>query len=311
MKYLMKAARRLSTPATPKARPAMPSRSPVAEADQRLNIDAFAARFDVAGIAEPPVAEEEKPAPSDDPEEPRRGDPAVKRPTSPAIGPSQAVIPAVQSMPRLESAPARRGSGHEASERALPQTIVRSPSLRNEPVARDPGPPYFSEKTTSPPHKRTTPEPQARRVGASPEPVTAEPRSPAPDRSPMKTANAETRERAPVRQPAANTMMDALNQALSWIERRDRDRREIEHSERVSHPSSPRSQARLGEMVHARPVRAAPQDNRPITHLEIGKIEVEVVPPGPPPQNAVPRRPGPKTLFAGSTPRQTFGWRQR
>src|SRR5262245_32810229 len=56
VKYLRRAARRLATvgasDGVASVRPAIPSRSPLAEADQRLNLDSFAERFNAPLVPE-------------------------------------------------------------------------------------------------------------------------------------------------------------------------------------------------------------------------------------------------------------------
>lgn len=308
MKYLVRAARRLSTAGAPQVRPAMPSRSPLAEADQRLNIDSFAAHFDV------PVAPE-RPAPAPEENEPvasrgsdRTRHPAAERPPSPAIAsavaPSDPVVPAVQPTPKSENAPARGRPGREAPAQASPPSTMRASRPQKQAAARDSEPPSFAENATVPPDRRP-PEPPARRVNALPDPATAEGRSPARDRSRMEPVNAAKQERALESERAADS---ALNRAMRWVEGRSR---EAERGERRKASSSPGSQPRLGERVEARPVRATLRDTRPITHLEIGKIEVEVVPPVKPAQNAAPPRPGPKRAGLSGPSRPPFGWRQR
>ncbi len=308
MKYLMRAARRLSTAGAPKVRPAMPSRSPLAEADQRLNIDSFAAHFDVPVLSErtAPAPEENEPAASRGSDRTRR--PATERPPSPVIesaaAPSDPVVPAVQPTPKSENAPARRKPAREAPAQASPPSTTRAARPPKQAAARDSEPPSFAEKATFPPDRRP-PEPPTRRVNALPDPATAEGRSPAPDRSRMEPANAAKQERVLESERAADS---ALNRAMRWVEGRSR---EAERGERRKEFSSPGSQPRLGELVEARPVRATLRDTWPITHLEIGKIEVEVVPPPKPTQNAAPTRPSPKTTGSSAASRQRFGWRQR
>jgi hypothetical protein len=68
---------------------------------------------------------------------------------------------------------------------------------------------------------------------------------------------------------------------------------------------------RPGEASPPWPARATPRDTRPVTHLEIGKIEVEVVAPPKPARTSAPPRPARESDGFGRALRQTFGWRQR
>lgn len=317
MNYLMRAAQRLSTVVAPKVRPAMPSRSPVAEADQRLNIDTFAARFDVAVVPEPiaPAPEENEGAAFSGSDRTIREYRAAQRPTSPglepAIAPSDPVVPAVQSKPQSDNAPARGEPSRAVPAQPSPPSTTHPARPREQAPARDSVSPSFPGKATVLPDQRTTPEPQTRRVKALFDSATVESRGRASDRSRMDPASAETQERVLERDRAADTVMEALNRTMLWVEGQTRRSREVGRGERARDSSSPGSQPRLGEPVQARPIREAPRDSKPITHLEIGKIEVEVVPPAKPPQNVAPARPGPKPVSSNSASRQTFGWRQR
>ncbi|MEX2261859.1 MAG: hypothetical protein WD696_07895 [Bryobacteraceae bacterium] len=127
----------------------------------------------------------------------------------------------------------------------------------------------------------------------------------------MEPAYAAAREPAPQRERAADAAMDALSRAMRWVEGRSGNAREEARGERGKDSSSQRPQARLGETINARPLRPALRDMRPITHLEIGKIEVEVVSPVKSAQGAAAPRPSPKAAGFRSASRRGFGWRQR
>lgn len=311
MKYLMRAAQRVATTGSPKVRPAMPSRSPIAEADQRLNIDSFAAHFDVPVVPErtaPVVEEEQERTALRGSGRPVKRYPATEKQASLAVEPTivlaEPVVPTVQLKPRTENAPARGKHGREAPARALaPSTTFAGP--QQQLVPRDFEPPSFPEKAT------VLPDRPSRRANALPDPANVESRSPIPDRSRMEPVNAATQERALERESAADTLMDALNRAISWVERQARPSQDAKRAESPTDSSPVRSQPRLGEMVQVRPLRQALRDSRPITHLEIGKIEVEVVPPAKPAQNAASPRPSPKTTGFSGPSRPVFGWRQR
>lgn len=314
MKYLMRAARRLSTAGAPQVRPAMPSRSPLAEADQRLNIDSFSAHFDLPVVPERAQAapEEDEPALRSGSARARRRHPAAEMPPSPAVGPalapSKPVVPSVQPKPQSENAPARGKSGGKALAKTRPPSQRRAVRLPQPAAARGSEPPSFSDKATVLPDRRG-PEVPARRVTGLPDAATAEDRSLAAE--PLRREPANRVKGAAEREPGADTAMDALSRAMSWVDGQGRRSREAERGERRKESSSPGSQPRLGERVEARPLRAILRDTRPITHLEIGKIEVEVVPSAKPAQNAAPTRPSPKTTGFSGPSRPVFGWRQR
>lgn len=316
MKYLMRAARRLSTTGAPaagaaKLRPAMPSRSPLAEADQRLNIDWFAEHFDVPAVRERSEAagENEPVAPS---ASDRSGSLASERSPSPMGEPriaSEPTIPAVPSASESESAPARAKPAGATPRQESPRSAARLTRRQTQTAAGDSETPVQEKPMPSP--DRRAAGPPSRRGKSLPDPAAAEGSRPAPGSLRMEPASAAAREPAPQRERVANSAMDALSRAMRWVEGRSRTSREEERGERRKDSSSQRPQARLGEMVEARPLRPAPRDVRPITHLEIGKIEVEVVPPAKSAQGAAAPRPSPKAGGSRSAPRRGFGWRQR
>lgn len=315
IKYLVKAARRFSTTGAPQVRPAMPSRSPLAEADQRLNIDSFSAHFDLPVLPErTEAASEDEPALQSGSARARRRHPAAEIPPSPAVGlslaPSKPIVPSVQPKPQSENAPAPGKSDGKALARTWPPSTRRAVRLPQPAAARGSETPSFSDKATVLPDRRGSEVP-ARRVTGLPDPATAEDRSLAADPLRMEPANGVKQKRAAEREPAADTAMDALSRAMSWVDGQGRRSREAERGKRRKDPSSPGPQLRLGELVEARPVRATLRDTRPITHLEIGTIEVEVVPPAKPAQNAAATRPSPKTAGLSGPSRPLFGWRQR
>jgi len=127
----------------------------------------------------------------------------------------------------------------------------------------------------------------------------------------MESTHEAAREPLPRRDRTADPAMDALRQAMQWVEGRSRNSGQEEQAARGKDSSSQRPQTRLGEAAEARPLRSALRDMRPITHLEIGKIEVEVVPAVKSAQGTDAPRPSPKAAGPRSAPRRAFGWRQR
>ena len=282
MKYLMRAARRLSATGAPvagaaKLRPAMPSRSPLAEADQRLNIDSFAELFDVPVVRErnDAAAENEPVVPS---ASDRSGSLASERSPSPMGEPriaSEPTIPAVPSASESESAPARAKPAGATPRQVSPLSAARPTRPRTQ-TASDSGTPSVPEKPIPSPDRRAA-GPPSRRVNSLPDLAAAEGSRPVPGSSRREPAQA-AREQAPQRE-RADPVMDAVSRAMRWVEGRSRNSREEERGDHRKDSSSQRPQPRLGEMVEARPLRPTLRDVRPITHLEIGKIEVEVVAP--------------------------------
>ena len=311
MKYLMRAARRLPSPVpgAAKLRPAMPSRSPLAEADQRLNIDWFAEHFDV------PVAREKTEPVGDEPlasgASERPGSVGSERSPSPMgeprIAPAELGIPAVRGATESESA--RANPAGEPPRQASPPSAARLKGPRTQAAAGDPGTPVAEKPIPSP--DRRVAGPPSRRAKSLPDPGAAEGRRPAPGSVHMESASAAAREPAPQRERAADPTMDALSRAMRWVEGQSRNSPHEERGEHRKDSPSQRPQPRLGEMVEARPLRAAPRDLPPVTHLEIGRIEIEVAAPVKSAQGAAAPRPRPKAAGSRSASRRAFGWRQR
>jgi hypothetical protein len=108
-------------------------------------------------------------------------------------------------------------------------------------------------------------------------------------------------------------MLDALSRALAWVEGDARRTAEAERAEKqqATTTPAPAPRARFDERGPSRSSEAAQRDMRPVTHLEIGKIEVEIVPPVKPAQSAAAPRREPRPSGPGFPRRQPFGWRQR
>lgn len=313
MKYLMRAARRLSTaiaPAAgaPKLRPAMPSRSPLAEADQRLNIDSFAAHFDVPSARERPEAagENEPVAPSDsNPHGPIEG---PRAPMDEArIVPPGPGMPAVRTESKRESVLARARRVNEPPRQALPPSAARLTRPQAQTAAGDSGTLVPEKPAPSP--DRPAAGPPDRRVNSPPEPAAGA--RPLPGNLRREPPHAAAREPAAPGERPADPMMDALSRAMRWVEGRPSTSGKEERVERRPDAAPQAPQARLGEIAKARPLRPPLRDARPITHLEIGKIEVEVVQPVKPASSGAAPRPGQKAAGFPNTSRRAFGWRQR
>jgi hypothetical protein len=100
-------------------------------------------------------------------------------------------------------------------------------------------------------------------------------------------------------EPSMSKVLEAVRRATSWIEAGQR--RQGRHED----------DGRVRPIAHTRDARTASRHTAPVTHLEIGRIEVEVVPP------AKPAAPSPRATSTPTsraplvTPGPAFGWRQR
>lgn len=315
MKYLLRAAGRLSAGA-PAVRPAIPSRSPLAALDQRLNLDSFASRFDlpsVAGETAAPSLEEES---SDfTGEELQTGE-------TPA-GESRASRPARHRAATTEDAerPGRRESWREATNappraRTGPEGSAHA-SLQRTTRAAGGGAQagQGGAQSTSPQARLNAsleggaPVPHARRANPLPDPSAGQGRFDAGGG--FEAAKPARGGRADAGEAAAESVLEALNRAMSWVESGARRAREAERDDQGPAQLSPQARTRASVETHAAAGHATPRDARPVTHLEIGKIEVEVVAPSKPVQNHAPARPAQRTNGFSGALRQTFGWRQR
>jgi hypothetical protein len=309
VRYLAQALGRGQGPAV--ARPAMRTGSPLAEADQRLHLDAFAARLDapLAGRATA-VADELAPDPFE-----------------------------AEAADALEDAPlrslARRGRARRAEALVLgqpsrsssaspPPPASTSHAVVPPPVAAAQRRPGTAEPalsfTASPPSPGRTPAPRA---------ATPETPAPVPERSRPRDAVAPELDRAPAPLPRIDSSgaratpslttpattpepqaRDAISQALAkvstWL---DRPVPPVEPAPVVVAASPAREHEVPASVARREPQRAFVEPVGPARpRLEIGSIEVEVVTPERPRRAPAPARtPGPS---AGSLA-PVFGWRQR
>jgi translation initiation factor IF-2 len=306
VKYLQRAARRPTTvgasDGATSMRPAIPSRSPIAEADQRLNLDSFAERLNAPLVPEPtaPMIEEEEAAATPAPErQPEKRQEAARPPSSDARPASPAPRPGAHGEPTRAE---RAGTGR----RAIPPHAPKRPGTHAGPPAQRSAHGH-PEAPAAPLHPSDRP---ARRANALPAPAADRGRAPAPERAHAASARVTGGARPPARDEDAQPMLDALSHAMSWVEGQPHRRPERERVEEQGTPAAialPPS----GESSAARPARAAARGRAPVTHLEIGRIEVEIVPPPKPAPQAAPHRPAPRKNGGGSALRQPFGWRQR
>jgi hypothetical protein len=282
-------------------RPAIPSRSPLAEADQRFNLDSFAERLNAPLVPEPtaPMIDEEQAAAASPPErQPEERHEAARPPSS-------------NGRP---ASPAPRPGGHSEpvkTERAGTKRRVTPPHAPTQPDTHA-GPPAQRSAHGHPEAPAAPLQPSdrpARRANTWPAPAADQGYAPAPERARAASVRVAGGARPPARDEAAQPMLDALSHAMSWVEGQPHRRPERERVEERGTPAAvalPPS----GESAPTRPARAA-RGRAPVTHLEIGRIEVEIVPPPKPAPQAAPHRTAPKTNGAGSAVRQPFGWRQR
>jgi hypothetical protein len=283
--------------------------SPLAEADQRLHLDAFAARFD-APLARPAAAVADELAP--DPFEAEAADAMEDASSrSPARlgrpGRAETLAPGPRPMP--------------SSALPLPSTtsaVVPPPvaASRRRSDAAEPA----SRFAASPPSPGRAPAPRSS-ASEMPAPVPERPRprdavarepdlapAPLPPIDPSR-ARATPSMTTPTTTPAPR-VPDAVSQALAkvatWL---DQPTPPALPAPAVAEASAAREREAPSSVARREPLRASAEPTGPSRpRLEIGSIEVEVVTPQRPRRAPAPARtPGPA---AGSmTP--VFGWRQR
>ena len=324
MTYLQKAAHRLATvgasDGAASVRPAIPSRSPLALADQRLNLDSFAEGFHapiVPGRAAPLLDEAEAaatPPPGRQPEErlgaagppasdarpapraPRPGAHSQPTKTEPAGSRRRAVPPQAPTRPGAPAAPPAERSVH--GDRETPAAPLQAPDRPARRANALPSP--------SPPAPTEAGRPRSRLA-----PAADESRTSAPGRARAASADLTGGAGPPAREAAAQPMLHALSRAMSWVEGQPQPGPELG---RVEGRRTPAAVARpsFGGTLPMRPARAAARERaQPVTHLEIGRIEVEIVPPPKAAPPAASHRTTPKANGPGGARRQPFGWRQR
>ncbi len=299
MSYLSRGAGRLANPGRAAVIPAVPSRSPLALADQRLNIVGFAAMPPTVGAGG--GDESADAAPSAASEEPRARRPA------PARG-SRVASAATATTASVASPPPRRP--------ALADPVPAPPARRAADLGppRDQGPPAThagaseSRAGWAVPALAVTPATTTAEKKTTPRKISRDPTHPQavePPDAPRRPASA----------------IAALARALAWADSEPRPALATDRSDgssavgaqltpRADPPTRSAPPASAGLAVP--PVRAVEASRpSPVTRVEIGRIEVEIVPPPRPPQQpAVQRhaRPAPRPL---ASPMRTFGWRQR
>jgi hypothetical protein len=319
MKYLARAARRLETGAAA-ARPAIPSRSPLAEADQRLNLDTFATRFDLPHVkgeaATPLAAEDSFDASLDGPFGETESDAARHDEAQGAARAGRAATSrvAARERPRGQAADAdaREPSGRETPARDLAQTRART-TRRAEQHAGDESESLAAREMSNEARATEAEGQPRRRANALPDPSGEDGRAVARGSAGVESSGALKARQARANE-AAESVFEALNRAMSWVEsgaRRALDAERDEGQTAQTARPAPTPHARTVEASPQWPARATPRDTRPVTHLEIGKIEVEVVAPPRPARSPAPPRPAQSSDGFGKALRQSFGWRQR
>lgn len=305
VRYLQRAAGRAEPGTSAKARPALPSRSPLAQVDQRLNLDAFAARFDTPPLnapAAPPVEEDSPelfPSPAPRPETRAAAD---APPTSPPPRPAR--VAHHQPRPESKRAESHAPADHEAARPAAPRAATRD--ARPAPASTSP------EAETHAPAETAAPRAATRRVNSLPAPSSDEGHAPATGAARDASGAAAQGERPATAANVPDGLLDALSRAMSWVGGRESapagegERRDERAPSATSAPAR-----RPAESFPAPPRRPAPRERQPVTHLEIGRIEVEVVAPAQPARTPPPPRAARPAHGPGRAPRQPFGWRQR
>jgi hypothetical protein len=316
LNYLARAARRglaerQPTPQRPRAgslKPATPSRSPLAEADQRLHLDFFAQ----AHLALPGGAS------SGD------GPPLESLETGGPVHPLDPAPPAAQTAPRetarettgwtsfarpkrpAAERPAKRRAG-EPFER--PSAVQQPRQARTSDRVESPRPPAATP-TGRVEARHSTPDPQRLRATSSQRPIEA----PGTSLTPVES-----------RAPAADRLLAALASAKRWVTASPADSRFVPQAVSAPRPEPFRAaavQPALADATNRSPAmetapwRAPAEPHppvQPLTRVEIGSIEVEVVAPVKTASQQAPRRASSRASAPSSMGRQAtpFGWRQR
>lgn len=312
MSYLQRAARRLASDGASdggaNVRPAIRSRSPLAEADQRLHLDPFAESFTtvVTGTTTAPGTGKAEPAAVSPPgrqQEERRPAPVLSFSAgrAPSARPAPPAGPAPPAQPReVRSEPTTTARAGERRRQAPPQRPTRPDTDVAQPAQHL----AHGHPGTSAPLPASSG--AAGRADAVPAPTVRGRRAPEPDGPRATSERVVGAAGSPAHDEVAQPILHALGRALSWVEGQPQPRPDPERSEG---PTAVRPALR--DSTATRPVRAMTPGPGPVTRLEIGKIEVEVVPPPKPVPPAAPARPAGTTKGTGSAHRQPFGWRQR
>lgn len=294
MKYLARALGDASAAARPMTR----SRSPLAEADQRLHLDGLAAAYqvgvgmlqDVAAEPTPEIdAEQVDPGSSPSASGVVFGAVGAREPASSLGTPSRSPVPTS----RAEVAPKRRGVPLRVGS-----PVVAPGTTTESATAPSPGPSHGPQ--TGLPTTITVPS-----VGpASHDPEPALPGVPRPP--------AESSDSVPAA-PSASTSAEpslgrALAQVAAWLERpttparpKARPAEPVERDPLRSSASAAAARASVPESAVAPTSAPAP------ARLEIGSIEVDLVPPAPRPGRG---RPESRRSESSWSPSRPFGWRQ-
>jgi hypothetical protein len=310
MRYLQRAARRLVTvgaaDGATSVRPANPSRSPLADADQRLNLDSFAERFNAPPVPGPAAPIEDGAAATTPPPE-----------QPPEIAPEAAGLPAAGTRPtppgRRPGAPSAPRKPEKAGTRRR-EVPARAPARPGTPAAPAGPRPAHGDRETPAAARQPPGRPSRRRVNGLPAPAPGRGRAPAPGHAPAAPAGVTAGAGPAAHQAAAQPMLDALSRAMSWVEGQPGQRPDRgTERERAEELGTPAAVARppFREGLPTWPARAGARGRAPVTQLEIGRIEVEIVAPPNQARPAAPPRPAPRTNRPGSARRQPFGWRQR
>lgn len=293
---------------SPSVRPAVRTRSPLAEVDQRLHIDAVADRFDVpvlgAGSAEPPPSSELDPMPAfEDPFDRSR------------MAAAPPVAPSTETGSRQHANPSRsqtegRDDGMSGSRDAL-DPPHRARPREPRPAARVEPAPTEDRDPLSPGPFRPQPSVEAPRTTVGREPHPSVGTMPLPEAESRVRPRVETlrgvapdHPRSPVAEPPtpnAEPMADMLNKLSSWFARPPVDAKPAEPMPPEVVSSSQAATTRPGHRAEAMVVQASPR-------LEIGNIEVEVLPMQ---QQRRPSAPARSAASGPSSSTRAFGWRQR
>jgi hypothetical protein len=296
--YLARAGRRTLAEPSTGVRPAMPSRSPVADVDQRLNVDAFARHFG-ARPAAPPAAED-----IEEPEEVRPTgivpEPVSRRVPAKRIAAGRASssqdVNGGSTEPRFAPS-ARTVAAAEVTPTQERKTVPERPRAKR--AARERRDAAEHERSSD--SQRISADPSRRRDLRSPVEIVRETHtvtSVRQERDVRDRARGDAPPRAAL-EPSMKSVLEAVKRAASWIEAGER-RGEQSRAASPPDPPAPAPQA-----------RALARRPPPVTHLEIGRIDVEVVGPAKPAAPASRAQAGAPSSSAPGMSKSVFGWRQR
>lgn len=293
--------------------PAMPSRSPLAAADQRLNLDGFAAQIPPPPSGDGPLADPDHSfgEPGFDSAVERtsqpttdfgaRGEPSASPFQDEGAAQDRSVQPASPqsktAAPTASPSPEKPEIGESFRIEPLPETLHSDRRDRETTPGSKPGPTFTTAFATT---NGNAEPPTSERTERAQQLETLVPQSLLDD--PFEPSS------SPEALPNVGPLNDALRRAAAWVEA---------GAEPTAAPAPFRPERRRADdrqLTTATPVAPPPappaRHTRAAATVEIGTIEIEILPPPSAPRTAAQRsRPAPRS--APPRPARAFGWRQR